>query len=219
MSNVSDAKLAANRANAAHSTGPRTPAGKEASKHNGLLHGLSSPLAVLPFEDQNEYNELAASFSEEYAPEGPTEEALLKLMVDSQWKLRRLEKLEQHVFALTIEQDAGAHDDPFAAMAATLLAPGKGQNALALLARYQGTLNRQFLQALKQLKKIQFERGEDYCDRLKREALHQISGNTDRTQTEKLAFNLIADDPGCITRYIDAQVEIVAAQCKRDRAA
>jgi hypothetical protein len=37
---VSPQKLAANRANAQHSTGPKTPEGKDKSKQNGRKHGF-----------------------------------------------------------------------------------------------------------------------------------------------------------------------------------
>jgi hypothetical protein len=42
------AKLAANRRNAAKSTGPRSPAGKQASCRNALKHGLAAPVRADP---------------------------------------------------------------------------------------------------------------------------------------------------------------------------
>ena len=44
---VSDAKRAANQANAKHSTGPKSPEGKEKSRQNAVRHGLRSKLAVI----------------------------------------------------------------------------------------------------------------------------------------------------------------------------
>ena len=40
---ASEKQIAANRANAKHSTGPKTRAGKMASSHNAFRHGLSAP--------------------------------------------------------------------------------------------------------------------------------------------------------------------------------
>jgi hypothetical protein len=45
-------RAAINRANSAHSTGPRTESGKQRSSLNALSHGLTARTAVLPTEDQ-----------------------------------------------------------------------------------------------------------------------------------------------------------------------
>src|SRR4051794_41144010 len=51
---ISPARLAANRANASRSTGPRSPEGKAVSKLNGLVHGMRAESHVLPGEDAGE---------------------------------------------------------------------------------------------------------------------------------------------------------------------
>ena len=181
---------------------------------------LFSPLVVLACEDQNEYDTLYQGFVDEYTPVSPTEEALVKQIADSQWKLRRLEKIEQRVFDKLMEQAAAdTSEDPFEAMAKNLLAAGKSNNVLGLLARYQGTLNRQFHQAIKELRKIQNDRVDEYCRNLKREALHLIGGRADHSHEVKLSFHLIAEDPGCIQRYIETETEATAAISKRERPA
>src|SRR5690349_13340048 len=50
-SGISEARLAANRANAQLSTGPATPAGKAASSQNSFKHGLYSKQIVIKGED------------------------------------------------------------------------------------------------------------------------------------------------------------------------
>lgn len=57
----SPARAAANRRNAARSTGPRTPAGKSKAAGNALRHGLSRPAATLP-EFVHAVQKLAARF-------------------------------------------------------------------------------------------------------------------------------------------------------------
>lgn len=216
------AQIAANRANAQKSTGPRTPDGKESSKYNRLRHGLASPLAVLPFENQDEYNNLYASFCEEHSPVGPTEQALVKQIADSQWKLRRLEKLEGHVFTSMVaaSQEAAVQNepnpDPYAAIAAALLGPGKHQQALNSLARYQSTLNREFLSALKQLRVIQNLRRGAEEEALKRAVIHEITGIAERSQSERGAIDILADDPQAIVRYIEAEAAALSASAARD---
>jgi hypothetical protein len=48
---ISAKKLAANRANAKKSTGPRTPEGKRRSSKNAVTHGMFCNDTVLPGED------------------------------------------------------------------------------------------------------------------------------------------------------------------------
>jgi hypothetical protein len=50
-----------NRANARHSTGPRTATGKARSSQNSFKHGLYAKYLVLPDEDPAELDELCAS--------------------------------------------------------------------------------------------------------------------------------------------------------------
>jgi hypothetical protein len=45
---TSPRKIAANRANAQRSTGPRSAAGKASSRRNGAKHGLAVPVSALP---------------------------------------------------------------------------------------------------------------------------------------------------------------------------
>jgi hypothetical protein len=45
---ISEAQLKANRENATRSTGPRTEAGKNRARLNGLRHGLSGHTVVMP---------------------------------------------------------------------------------------------------------------------------------------------------------------------------
>jgi len=52
------AQIAANRANAQHSTGPRTPEGKTASSMNALKHGADAASVVIPGEDPAQYDRL-----------------------------------------------------------------------------------------------------------------------------------------------------------------
>ncbi len=66
----SEAQLAANRANAAKSSGPKTEAGKERSRRNSLRHGLTGAGIVLPTEDVAEIEARFADFEADLKPEG-----------------------------------------------------------------------------------------------------------------------------------------------------
>ncbi|HEY7615839.1 MAG TPA: hypothetical protein VH744_03475, partial [Terriglobales bacterium] len=58
------AQIAANRANAQLSTGPRTEAGKAAVAQNRATHGLSgAAFFLLPHEDEAEFQALVAAYT------------------------------------------------------------------------------------------------------------------------------------------------------------
>ena len=88
---ASNAQIDANRANAQHSTGPRTPAGIEACKLNALKHGLTAQQAVIPGEDPAAYEALRSSFIDTYAPADEAQAMLVERLSISWWKLRRAE--------------------------------------------------------------------------------------------------------------------------------
>ena len=59
----------ANRLNAQKSTGPRTPAGKEASRFNALKHGIDARHTIIPGENQADLERLANEYQDQLRPE------------------------------------------------------------------------------------------------------------------------------------------------------
>jgi hypothetical protein len=92
-------RTAINRANSKHSTGPRTPAGKQRSSLNALRHGLTAASAVLPSEDPTAYDAHRRGFFDEYQPATPTESQLVQELADTAWRLNRIPLLEAEVLA------------------------------------------------------------------------------------------------------------------------
>ncbi len=88
-----------NRANAQHSTGPRSEAGKQRSALNALTHGLTARTAVLPSEDPAAYEQHHHQFLEEYRPATPTETQLVHELADTSWRLNRIPLLEADVLS------------------------------------------------------------------------------------------------------------------------
>src|ERR1700734_175018 len=132
-------RAAVNRANSAHSTGPRTESGKQRSSLNALSHGLTARTAVLPTEDPDAYQRHIQQFLDEYAPATPTETQLVHEIADTAWRLNRIPFLEAELFSQSPNPQ-------------TLIA------TLATLGLHGSPLSRQFQKALEQLRDIQDDR-------------------------------------------------------------
>jgi len=84
---ANDRRVRANRANAARSTGPRTKAGKAATRLNALRHGLAAASNYEPGADQ----EIEALAHAIVGAEGRSELlALARLVADAELSLRRV---------------------------------------------------------------------------------------------------------------------------------
>jgi hypothetical protein len=80
-STLSEAQLAANRANAKLSTGPTSPTGRAKSSRNNFRHGLTQnegSIILLETESVEEYNEALLGFLDEWKPATPTERDLVE---------------------------------------------------------------------------------------------------------------------------------------------
>jgi hypothetical protein len=132
-------RAAINRANAQHSTGPRTEAGKQRSSLNALRHGLTARTAVLPTEDPAAYQGHVQQYLDEYQPATPTETQLAHELANTAWRLNRIPLLEAELLAR---------------------APADALRDLASLGLHGQRLSRQFQKALDQLRAIQAGRRE-----------------------------------------------------------
>src|ERR1700722_9060572 len=97
-------RAAINKANAQHSTGPRTAAGKQRSSLNAWRHGLTGQTVILPTEDHSAYERHSQSFLDEYHPQGATETQLAQSLIDTSWRLNRAAALETNLFSLGIAE-------------------------------------------------------------------------------------------------------------------
>ena len=86
---VSQTRAEINRANARHSTGPRTDTGKLASSRNSLKHGLASGTLIIAGEDPAEFDALLESLLADHQPASATEEMLVHEIARSLWLAQR----------------------------------------------------------------------------------------------------------------------------------
>jgi hypothetical protein len=97
---TSPAQIAANQANAKHSTGPKTEEGKAASSVNAVRTALTGRTVLLPTDDVEAYQKHVARFDAQFKPATEREKELTQNIADTQWRLNRIFALEQGIYAL-----------------------------------------------------------------------------------------------------------------------
>jgi len=97
---MTDKQSEANRANAQHSTGPKTEAGKNRSKLNASRHGLTGQVVIQTEEDQAAYLKFINPIIKRLAPDGPVETQYAQLIANDHWRLNRIVSIEQFIFAM-----------------------------------------------------------------------------------------------------------------------
>jgi hypothetical protein len=134
-------QLAANRANAQSSTGPRTPEGKSRSAANARKHSFAgTAFAIVKIEDRDAVDRLRADLIAVYQPANSQELFAIERIAIAQHNLLRLAKLEAGLctFALDRAMSDLANDTPFVPLHEALQVDGlevKDQNQAFCLAQ------------------------------------------------------------------------------------
>ena len=102
------AQLTANRANAQHSTGPRSVEGKSASRFNALKHGVDAASIALPGEDPAAYQALADAYDETYPLVTVMHRFLVDILIRADWHKHRLQNLEADLLRKMLAETPGA---------------------------------------------------------------------------------------------------------------
>jgi hypothetical protein len=109
---LTDARLAANRANAQKSTGPKTPAGKTRSAANAVKHGFAgSKFAVVRLEDLDEIDKLKEDLVATYKPINSQEMFAIERMALAQNSIFRAYRLESGLFTSALNEAFGVRGD------------------------------------------------------------------------------------------------------------
>jgi len=104
---ASDRQIAANRSNAKKSTGPRSKAGREASRRNALRHGLAIAIGSDPaFQDDIE--KLARALSRSSGAQKVSEFA--REAAEAAFDLSRIRKIRTWLFNELYDADPVAQD-------------------------------------------------------------------------------------------------------------
>ncbi|HYL76834.1 MAG TPA: hypothetical protein VEU96_21640 [Bryobacteraceae bacterium] len=194
---TSAGRIESNQANAQHSTGPRTPAGKARSAMNALRHGLTAVTPVLPTEDLAAYNRHLQKLFDEYQPNGPTETILVHEIADTSWRMKRIPAIE----AALVDRAANPPNEQ-AAIDFDVVDAHHAINALSVQSH---RLHRQLHRTIDKLRYLQSERR-----RLEHNDLRECAAIYKLHKDKGLPYNP-ADDGFVfsekeIDRYIDSQM-------------
>lgn len=154
---MSERRTAANRANAAKSTGPKTAAGKAIAAQNSTRHAiLQGQLVPTRDEDSAALDALRAGVGDALQPVGALECALADRVTGCLWRLGRVQAAEAGLF------DSG-RDYYMSTRGAELsgqLSYGFATHldAFATLTRYETALERSMYAALHELQRLQAAR-------------------------------------------------------------
>jgi hypothetical protein len=116
---LTEAKLAANRANAQRSTGPSTPEGKSRGSRNSLKHGCyaeaSRETMLALGEDPEEFAQLHEELMEAYPPPDAIARGLIEDLAKLYWRQRRWQRASDGLLRAErkhweLEQEARAED-------------------------------------------------------------------------------------------------------------
>lgn len=102
---MTEAALAANRANAQKSTGANTEEGKARSKMNASKHLFFAVNPLLPWEEPTEYNAYRRSLMAELAPVGNLEVFFAERFIGCAWRQMRVVGYEGEVICLSKYRD------------------------------------------------------------------------------------------------------------------
>ena len=178
---VSARQLAANRANAARSTGPRTPAGKARSAQNVRRHGFAAAeFAVVRLEDLQAVAHLKADLLAVYRPVNSQELFAIERIALAQHALLRAARLETGLFTFCLDLALDPSGNPITLMTEALvgdleitraqnrnfaLAEGfrrmvREANTWNLFLRYQAQAERQYRRAVEEFERLKALRHE-----------------------------------------------------------
>ena len=219
---VSNLQLAANRKNAAQSTGPRTPEGKKRSSLNALRHGLTSQIVVMPNEDLKAYLAFIELYVKDLNPMTEPERQLAQDMANSQWRLNRSASVENGIYAIGHHDFASAIDVDHPEVHAALTAATtylKNGNQIENLSRQENRLRRTLQSSIKLYQQMQD------CRREQERADMCTLGPIYKThQMKKLPYNPADDGFVLSTAQIDRKLSRedhfddaqIARQCDYD---
>src|ERR1035441_1425921 len=146
-------QIDANRQNAQRSSGPRTPAGKAASRFNALKSGIDAQTEVIPSEDPAQLGTLLAEYRERFDTSTPERRMLVDTLVTCEWLLRRLSRAESSLWFYLAKRTESESDMCPEVTEGRILY--HGDKVFDRLQRRVNAIHRNYDRALKELKSLE----------------------------------------------------------------
>ena len=180
---ISEKQLAANRANAEKSTGPKTEEGKNKARINGQRHGLTGAAMLMTDDDREAYEDFSQPLIASLNPANALERSFAQLIAQAHHRLNRLHAIEEDTFALGHFNKAGniecEHEEVHTAMTHARVFDMKG-DVFRNLGLYEQRISREMQKNLKILHELQ--------DRRKAEEAEEAKVPKTKTQTAANGF-------------------------------
>jgi predicted secreted protein len=158
---ISEARLAANQANAQFSTGPTSLAGKAASSLNAVKTALTGRTVLLPTDDAAAYQRHLRNYEKDLRPATQREADLVQSIADASWRLQRIPALEMTIYAQGRVQFAELFNDQDPALRPGLIDLHTAlacEKQLRNLQLQEGRIHRRREKDLAELRQAQSER-------------------------------------------------------------
>ena len=153
----------ANRQNAQHSTGPRTPEGKAASRFNALKSGIDAQAQIITGEDPANLDALVAEYQQRFDTSAPECRMLVDTLISCEWLFRRLNRAEASLWEYTIMDTVSrlfSNDHPLGRVL------DRRHDKFDRLQRRINSIQRNYLHALKELQNLEKTEGAPDADQV-----------------------------------------------------
>jgi len=151
---ASEAQLAANRANAQKSTGPKDTS---KTRFNGIRHGLTATHSLLPWECKEDLQAIQEGFEQRFQPTDLFERLTIKHAAECFWRRERSARIEGNIFqTLAAAEHQKANAQPGELHYGHLEAIGflRAREEFGHFRRYEAHLDRAYQKALAECEKL-----------------------------------------------------------------
>lgn len=154
---TSEKRIAANRANAALSTGPRTAIGKRNSSRNSARHSLLANAVLVGNESPERFADLLNSLMADFRPANNTERMLVEKMAVCHWRVSRSWAIESAslIHEERRQSESTLNENPPTRTMLAIRAIGETDRHPDLMGLREHRYDREYYRALEAITKLQ----------------------------------------------------------------